>query len=237
MNRRLFLVVRLALVVLAVVSGQAVAESVRFATFNPSMNGRVVRRRRDRRDQALTKWAGTVNNSHVRKQLEISGLCVCSMQVSTPAAPARGRARNNTRLRAFAESCTRCLSRAKRPSAQWCVSPGCKFGPDRNRRLDTGGVAQSATPYGRLKFSPRSRPSRLRKVTSEGGCSMGVCTVWEFLANSSHRDCRLDESRDHFWDSTVEFGHHRGNLPPCPHLPSRQGLCGTPPWLGPAAGS
>ena len=95
------------------------------------------------------------------------------MQVSTPAAPARGRARNNTRLRAFAESCTRCLSRAKRPSAQWCVSPGCKFGPDRNRRLDTGGAAPSATPYGRLKFSPRSRPSRLRKVASEGCCSMG----------------------------------------------------------------
>ena len=95
------------------------------------------------------------------------------MQVSTPAAPARGRARNNTRLRAFAESCTRRLSRAKRPSAQWCVSPGCKFGPDRNRRLDTGGAAQSATPYGRLKFSPRSRPSFLRKVTS------GVVVPWE----------------------------------------------------------
>ena len=30
--------------------------------------------------------------------------------VSTPAAPARGRARNNTRLHAFAESCTRFVS-------------------------------------------------------------------------------------------------------------------------------
>ena len=28
------------------------------------------------------------------------------------------------------------LSRAKRPSAQWCVSPGWEFGPDRNRRLE-----------------------------------------------------------------------------------------------------
>ena len=118
---------------------------------------------------------GAGRTSGVRASLSC-GVVVCSMQVSTPAAPARGRARNNTRLRAFAESCTRCLSRAKRPSAQWCVSPGCKFGPDRNRRLDTGGAAQSATPYGRLKFSPRSRPSRLRKVTSEGGCSMGVCS-------------------------------------------------------------
>ena len=94
------------------------------------------------------------------------------MQVSTPGAPARGRARNNTRLHALAESCTRCLFRAKRPFAQWCVSPECKFGPDRDRRLDTGGAAQSATPYGRLKFSPRSRPNYLRKVTSEGRCSM-----------------------------------------------------------------
>ena len=66
------------------------------------------------------------------------------------------------------------LSRAKRPSARWCVSPGWEFGPDRNRRLDTGGAAQSATPYGRLKFSPRSRPNCLRKVTSEGRCSMGA---------------------------------------------------------------
>ena len=66
------------------------------------------------------------------------------------------------------------LSRAKRPSAQWCVSPGWEFGPDRNRRLDTGGAAQSATPFGRLKFSPRSRPNCLRKVTSEGCCSMGA---------------------------------------------------------------
>ena len=95
------------------------------------------------------------------------------MQVSTPAAAARGRARNNTRLHALAESCTRCLFRAKRPFAQWCVSPECKFGPDRDRRLDTGGAAQSATPYGRLKFSPRSRPNCLRKVTSGGRCSMG----------------------------------------------------------------
>ena len=99
------------------------------------------------------------------------------MQVSTPAAPARGRARNNTRLHAFADSCTRCLSRAKRPSAQWCVSRGWEFGPDRNRRLDTGGAAQSATPYGRLNFSPRSRPNCLPKVTSEGCCSMGVCAA------------------------------------------------------------
>ena len=98
----------------------------------------------------------------------------CSMGVSTPGAPARGRARNNTRLHALAESCTRCLFRAKRPFAQWCVSPECKFGPDRDRRLDTGGAAQSATPYGRLKFSPRSRPNYLRKVTSEGRCSMGA---------------------------------------------------------------
>ena len=66
------------------------------------------------------------------------------------------------------------LSRAKRPSAQWCVSPGWEFGPDRGRRLDTGGAAQSATPHGRLKFSPRSRPNYLRKVTSEGRCSMGA---------------------------------------------------------------
>ena len=102
------------------------------------------------------------------------------MQVSTPAAPARGRARNNTRLHALAESCTRCLFRAKRPFAQWCVSPECKLGPDRDRRLDTGGAAQSATPHGRLKFSPRSRPNYLRKVTSEGRCSMGVCAAERF---------------------------------------------------------
>ena len=38
MNRRLFPVARLALVVLAVVAGQAVAQSVRFATFNSSMS-------------------------------------------------------------------------------------------------------------------------------------------------------------------------------------------------------
>ena len=100
---------------------------------------------------------------------------VCSMQVSTPAVPARRRAGNKTRLHAFAESCTKYLSRAKRPSRQWCVSPGCKFGPDRNRRLDTGGAAQSATPYGRLKLSPRSRPSCPRKVASDGCCSMGAC--------------------------------------------------------------
>ena len=60
------------------------------------------------------------------------------------------------------------LSRAKRPSAQWCVSPGWEFGPDRNRRLDTGGAAQSATPYGRLKFSPRSRPNCLRQGNFRG---------------------------------------------------------------------
>ena len=104
------------------------------------------------------------------------------MQVSTPGAPARGRARNNTRLHALAESCTRCLFRAKRPFAQWCVSPECKFGPDRDRRLDTGGAAQSATPHGRLKFSPRSRPNYLRKVTSEGRCSMGALEA--YLATS-----------------------------------------------------
>ena len=57
------------------------------------------------------------------------------------------------------------------------MSPECKFGPDRDRRLDTGGAAQSATPYGRLKFSPRSRPNYLRKVTSEGRCSMGVAPI------------------------------------------------------------
>ena len=108
------------------------------------------------------------------------------MQVSTPAGPARGRARNNTRLHALAESCTRCLFRAKRPFAQWCVSPECKFGPDRDRRLDTGGAAQSATPHGRLKFSPRSRPNYLRKVTSEGRCSMG---------GPSERSCRGQNGR------------------------------------------
>ena len=31
------------------------------------------------------------------------------------------------------------------------MSRECKFGPDRDRRLDTGGAAQSATPYGRLR--------------------------------------------------------------------------------------
>ena len=116
-----------------------------------------------------------------------------AMQVSTPAAPARGRARNNTRLHALAESCTRCLFRAKRPSAQWCVSPECKFGPDRDRRLDTGGAAQSATPYGRLKFSPRSRPNCLRKVTSEGRCSMGAGAERKCLhAQTSSSDHRAD---------------------------------------------
>ena len=51
-------------------------------------------------------------------------------------------------------------------------SPKRNYGPDRNRRLDTGGAAQTVTPYGRLKLSPRSRPSCPPKVSSEGCCSM-----------------------------------------------------------------
>ena len=61
----------------------------------------------------------------------------------------------------------------KEAARQWCVSPGCKFGPDRNRRA----LVARRSPRPRMgdKLSPRSRPSCPRKVAFDGCCSMGAC--------------------------------------------------------------
>ena len=58
----------------------------------------------------------------------------------------------------------------KRPYVQCCVGPACKFGPDRNRRFDAGGAAQSVTPYGRTE-SPAAVPPEQARPEDSG---------WEF---------------------------------------------------------
>ncbi len=99
-------------------------------------------------------------------------------------------------LRTPGMSCTMSLS-GQRPCPQWCVSPDCEFGPDRARRFDAGGVAQSTTPYGRLKLLPRSDPRKPgREASGE---------------NLFHGRLKADGQ----WENTVVFlfSDHGSDLP------------------------
>lgn len=104
-----------------------------------------------------------------------------------------------------------------RPLAQWRVSPGCNFGPDRDRRFDIGGAEQSRIPHVRLRLLLQTCP---RKPAWTYRIGLDV-VPWEFEergdqeknlqdTRNSSRQCLRLHYVDVFYDRTPRHSHLGG---------------------------